>query len=223
MMVMAGIVGATLSWFGDGAHWRGANGVPVRVGEHVLLSGATLAVALAIALPLGLALGHRRRGATAVIVLANTARAVPSYGLIILGVVAVGISSGPVLVALVVLAVPPILVNAYVGVREVPAELVDAARGQGLSPVQVLLRVEVPAALPIVLAGVRTATVLVVATATLAAVVPGVGGLGPYIVDGIGQQDRPKAMAGALLVAILALGSEAALAFVQRRVTPAPP
>jgi osmoprotectant transport system permease protein len=217
--LLAGIVGATIRWFGDGANWRGPNGVPTRVGEHVLLSGITLAIALAIGLPLGLVLGHRRSGGTAVIAVANIGRAVPSFGLIVLGVVAFGISSLPVIAALVVLAVPPVLVNSYVGVRDVDADLVEAATGQGLSSRQVLLSVEVPAALPLVLAGIRTATVLVVATATLAAVVPGVGGLGPYIVDGIGQQDRPKAVAGAVLVAALAVACEATLAAIQRRVT----
>jgi osmoprotectant transport system permease protein len=218
--LLAGIVTETFQWFADGAHWRGANGVPTRVGEHLVLSGVTVAIALAVALPLGLVLGHRRSGGTAVIALANVARAVPSFGLIVLGVVAFGISAGPVVAALVILAVPPILVNAYVGVRDVSDDLVEAATGQGMSGRQVLWNVEIPSALPLILAGIRTATVLVVATATLAAVVPGVGGLGPYIVDGIGQQDRPKAVAGAALVAALALVSEALLARLQRRVSP---
>lgn len=218
--LLGGIVVGTYRWFADGAHWRGSNGVPVRVGEHVLLSGVTVAIAVVVALPLGLLLGHRRSGGLLVIGVANVARAVPSFGLIVLGVVAFGISPGPVVATLVVLAVPPILVNAYVGVRDVGADLVEAAWGQGMSGRQVLLRVETPAALPLILAGVRTATVLVVATATLAAVVPGVGGLGPYIVDGIGQQDRPKAVAGAMLVAGLAIFAEVSLGALQRRVSP---
>jgi osmoprotectant transport system permease protein len=218
--VLAGIGGDTVRWLTAGERWRGEQGIPNRLVEHVGLSALVLLVALAIALPLGLWLGHRGRGATAVVALANVARAVPSFGLIVLGVVAFGIGSGPVVVALVVLAVPPILVNTSTAVREVDADLKEAARGQGLSEVQLLRQVEVPASIPLILAGIRTAAVLVVATATLAAVVPGVGGLGPYIVDGIGQQDRPKAVGGAVLVALLAGATEGALAIVQRLLTP---
>lgn len=218
---VAGISGDTVRWLTARAQWRGEQGIPTRLLEHVGLSAAVLVVALALALPLGLWLGHRGRGATAVVALANVARAVPSFGLIVLGVVAFGIGAGPVVVALVVLAVPPILVNTSTGVREVDADLKEAAWGQGLSGMQLLRQVEVPAAVPLILAGVRTASVLVVATATLAAVVPGVGGLGPYIVDGIGQQDFPKAVGGAVLVAALAAITEGALAVVQRLATPA--
>jgi osmoprotectant transport system permease protein len=217
----AGIGADTLRWLTEGEHWRGEQGIPRRLLEHVGLSGLVLVLALAVALPLGLWLGHRGRGATAVVALANVARAVPSFGLIVLGVVAFGIGAGPVIVALVVLAVPPILVNTSTAVREVDADLKEAARGQGLSGRQLLRQVEVPASVPLILAGIRTAAVLVVATATLSAVVPGVGGLGPYIVDGIGQQDFPKAVGGAVLVALLAALTEGALAVVQRAVTPA--
>ncbi len=218
--LLAGIAADTIGWLTTGARWRGEQGIPNRLAEHVGISALVLVIALATALPLGLWLGHRGRGATAVVALANVARAVPSFGLIVLGVVAFGIGAGPVVVALVVLAVPPILVNASTAVREVDAELKEAARGQGLSEVQLLRQVEVPASVPLILAGIRTAAVLVVATATLAAVVPGVGGLGPYIVDGIGQQDFPKAVGGAVLVALLAALTEGALAVVQRLATP---
>jgi len=217
---LAAIVGDTVRWLTSAARWRGEQGIPNRLLEHVGISAAVVLIALVLALPLGLWLGHRGRGANAVVALANVARAVPSFGLIVLGVVAFGIGVGPVIAALVVLAVPPILVNTSTAVREVDADLKEAARGQGLSEVQVLRQVEVPAAVPLILAGVRTSAVLVVATATLAAVVPGVGGLGPYIVDGIGQQDRPKAVGGAVLVALLAALTEALLAGVQRLVTP---
>lgn len=218
--LLAGIVGDTARWLSADEHWHGEQGIPNRTVQHILLSAVVLLIATAIALPLGLWLGHRGRGATLVVALANVTRAVPSFGLIVLGVVAFGIGSGPVLVALVVLAVPPILVNASTAVGEVDADLKEAARGQGLSELQLLRQVEVPASIPLILAGLRTAGVLVVATATLAAVVPGVGGLGPYIVDGIGQQDRPKAVAGAVLVAGLAALTEGMLAVVQRLATP---
>jgi len=218
--LLAGIVGDTVEWLTAGERWRGEQGIPGRLLEHVGLSALVLFLAVGLALPLGLWVGHRGRGATAVVAVANIARAVPSFGLIVLGVVAFGIGVGPVVAALVVLAVPPILVNTSTAVREVDADLKEAARGQGLSGVQVLLQVEVPSAVPLILAGIRTAAVLVVATATLAAVVPGVGGLGPYIVDGIGQQDRPKAVGGAVLVAVLAALTEGTLAVVQRLATP---
>ena len=218
---LAGIGADTVRWLTAGDRWQGEQGIPSRLLEHVALSAAVLLLAAALALPLGLWLGHRGRGATAVVALANVARAVPSFGLIVLGVVAFGIGAGPVVVALVVLAVPPILVNTSTAVAEVDADLKEAARGQGLSELQLLRQVEVPTSIPLIFAGLRTAAVLVVATATLAAVVPGVGGLGPYIVDGIGQQDLPKAVGGALLVALLAALTEAGLAAVQRLVTPA--
>ncbi|MEO5680079.1 MAG: ABC transporter permease [Acidimicrobiales bacterium] len=218
---MAGIVGDTAGWLAAADHWHGGQGIPHRLLQHVLISAAVLAAAVVIALPLGLWLGHRGRGATAVVALANVARAVPSFGLIVLGVVAFGIGAGPVVVALVVLAVPPILVNTSTAMHDVDAELKEAARGQGLSELQLLRQVEVPVSIPLILAGIRTAAVLVVATATLAAVVPGVGGLGPYIIDGIGQQDRAKAVGGAVLVAGLAALTEGVLAVVQRLATPA--
>ena len=218
---LAGIGADTFRWLTGPDRWRGEQGIPTRLVEHVGLSAAVLLLAVALALPLGLWLGHRGRGATIVVSIANVARAVPSFGLIVLGVVAFGIGPGPVLVALVVLAVPPILVNTSTAVGEVDADLKEAARGQGLSEVQLLRQVEVPASIPLIFAGLRTAAVLVVATATLAAVVPGVGGLGPYIVDGIGQQDFGKATGGAILVALLAALTEAALAVVQRLATPA--
>ena len=218
--VVAGISGDTVHWLAAAEQWRGQDGIPNRLSQHVMLSALVLLIAVVIALPLGLWLGHRGRGATAVVTAANTTRAIPSFGLIVLGVVAFGLGSGPVVVALVVLAVPPILVNTSTAVAEVDSDLKDAALGQGLSGWQLLRQVEVPSSIPLMLAGVRTAAVLVVATATLAAVVPGVGGLGPYIVDGIGQQDRPKAVGGAVLVAGIAALTEGSLAIVQRLVTP---
>lgn len=219
-LLMAGIVGDTARWLTAADRWNGEQGIPNRLTQHVLLSAVVLVIALLIAMPLGLWFGHRGKGATAIVAAANVTRAVPSFGLIVLGVVAFGIGSGPVVVALVVLAVPPILVNTSTAVAEIDADLKEAARGQGLSGGQLLRQVEVPGSIPLIFAGVRTAALLVVATATLAAVVPGVGGLGPYIVDGIGQQDYPKAVGGAVVVAALAALSEAALAVVQRLVTP---
>jgi len=146
-VLLAGIVADTARWLTDPARWRGEQGIPNRLLQHVGISAAVLLIALSLALPLGLWLGHRGRGANAVVALANVARAVPSFGLIVLGVVAFGIGVGPVIAALVVLAVPPILVNTSTAIREVDADLKEAARGQGLSEVQVLRQVELPAAI----------------------------------------------------------------------------
>jgi len=212
---LADVVG----WFTTGAHWTGDGGVPNRVWEHVWISGVSVFIALAVALPLGLALGHLGRGGFLAVNVSNIGRAIPSFGLLVLSVQAFGIGSTPAYVALVALAIPPIVTNSYVGVREVDPEVREAARGMGMSGSQMLLRVETPLALPLVMAGVRTAAVQVVATATLAALV-GSGGLGRYIVFGLATQDRVETFAGGLLVALLAVLTEVVLGAVERRVTP---
>ena len=208
-----------VDWFTTGAHWHGPNGVPVRVGEHVVLSLVAIAIACAIALPTGIALGHRRRGGALAAAVANTGRAVPSFALLVLALKIFGLGTTPTYIALVVLAVPPMFVNAYVGVAEVETELRDAARGMGMTGWQALRRVELPLALPLVMAGVRTGAVQVVATATLAAFI-GEGGLGRYIVDGRAVQDNVTVFAGALVVALLSVLTELGLGAVQRAVTP---
>ncbi|MBA3655306.1 MAG: ABC transporter permease [Actinobacteria bacterium] len=207
-----------VEWFTTASHWHGAGGVPQRLLEHVALSASAMAVAIAVALPVGMTLGHVRRGGVFAINVANIGRALPSLGLLVLAASAMhSISSGPARVALIALAIPPILTNTFIGVRDVDADIREAARGMGLSGGQVLRRVEAPLALPLIVAGIRTAAVNVVATATLAAIVAG-GGLGRYIVDGIAQQDQPQAFAGAFLVAVLSVATELSLGAVQRRV-----
>lgn len=200
------------AWFADPAHWRGEDGIPVRVWEHVQLSGTALGIAAAVALPLGLSLGHTGRGGFVAINVANLGRALPSLALIALGLVvsiALGLGLGfwPTLFALVPLAIPPILTNTFVAVRGVDRDTVEAARGMGLRESQILRRVELPLALPLILAGVRTAAVNVVATATLGALVAG-GALGRYIVDGLALQEYERLFAGGLLVALLAITIE---------------
>ena len=147
-------------------------------------------------------------------------RAVPSFAILVLAAQVLGIGARPAFVALVALAVPPMVTNAYVGVREVDGDVREAARGMGMSGGQLLFRVELPVALPLVLAGVRTAAVQVVATATLAALVAW-GGLGRFVVDGLYQHDFVQLFAGATLVAVVAMATELALAAVQRLVVPA--
>lgn len=208
-------LGDVVSWFTTAAHWRGVDGIPHRLTEHLLMSAVVMAIALLIALPVGLGLGHLRRGGVVVVNLANVGRAIPSFALLVLAYFVFGIGPEPVFVALLALAVPPIVTNAYVGVAEVDADAREVARGMGMTGGQVLRRVEVPLALPLVMAGIRTAGVQVVATATLGAVIAW-GGLGRYIVDGFAQQDNVKLFCGALLVAVVSVGVEMGLAFLQR-------
>ena len=209
-----------VAWFANPAHWQGPDGIPVRLSEHVLMSLAATAAAALIALPLGVTLGHLGRGELLAINLTNVGRAVPSLALLVLLLLVLGLGAAPAFVALVALAVPPMVTNAYVGMRGVDRGLIDAARGLGMRGHIVLLRVELPNAIPVLMAGVRTAGVQVVATATLAALVAW-GGLGRYIVDGLAQLDYPKVFAGALLVAALAAAAELLLALLQYALTPA--
>ncbi|MEO3808458.1 ABC transporter permease subunit [Sphaerisporangium sp. B11E5] len=205
-----------LDFFGNPANWSGSGGIPVRVLEHIQFSLAALLLAALIALPLGLLIGHTRRGALLVVVAANAARALPTLGLVVLIVLLVGVgTTWPVLIPLVALAVPPILVNTYEGVRGVDEDLRDAAYGMGLRGRQVLLRALVPVALPLILLGLRIAAIQVVATATVAAYV-GLGGLGRFIIDGLATKDYPSTIGGAVLVAVLALLVQAGFALLQR-------
>jgi len=218
-------LGEVAAWFADAANWSGRDAIPVRVAEHVVLSGVSLAAGALIALPLGLAIGHTGRWAGLVVAVTNVGRAVPSVGVLgiayslTLPVIAAaalrGIGNLPTLIALTALALPPIVLNAYVGIRGVDAETVEAARGMGMSEPQILRRVELPIALPVIVAGVRTASLQVIATATLGAVISA-GGLGQYIVVGFALRDFPRTFAGSLLVIALVLISEVIFALAQR-------
>jgi osmoprotectant transport system permease protein len=187
--------------------------------EHLLLSGAAMAIALVIALPLGLWLGHRHRGSFLAVNVANLGRALPSLALIAVGFVFLGVGFWSVALALVVLAIPPILTNAYVAVDSVQADAVEAARGMGMTDRQVITRVELPLALPLIFAGIRTATVFVVATATIAAVAGG-GGLGDIIVNQAGY-GLEGVVGAAICVSVLALAADGAVGLLQRALTPA--
>ena len=191
-----------------------------KTGEHLVLSGATIAVAVAIALPIGVVLGHLHRGSFLAINVGNVGRALPSLALIAFGLPFFGIGFTNVMVALVVLAVPPMLTNAYVGIDEVDADAVEAGRGMGMSGAQVIRRIELPLAAPLIFAGVRTAAVYVVATATIAAIAGG-GGLGDIIVDQASYR-LEGVIGAAFCVSALAFAVDAALARLQRAVTPAP-
>ena len=192
------------AFFSDSAHWHGYDGIPHRLLEHVQYSLMALAIAAAIGLPVGLITGHTGRGGTTLALIATAARALPSFGLLVLMFVLLGLGMLPVMIPLVVLAVPPILVTTYEAVRSVDPAPVDAARGLGMHETRILFRVELPVALPLVLSGLRSAAIQVVSTATIAAYVS-LGGLGRYIIDGLYQRDYEKVVGGATLVALLAL------------------
>ena len=208
------------AWLADGAHWQGADGIPIRVLEHVELSALAVVVAAGVALPLGLYLGHTGRASFAAINVANVGRAIPSLAMLVFALlvsiqIGLGLGFWPTLFAMVPLAIPPILTNSFVAIRTTDGDIVEAARGMGMRELQVLRAVELPAGLPIVLAGLRTASVNVVATATLGALVAG-GGLGRYIVDGLALQEYERLFAGALLVALLAVGIEVGFGVLER-------
>jgi osmoprotectant transport system permease protein len=186
--------------------------------EHLVLSGAAIGVALVVAIPLGVVLGHLHRGSFVAINVGNIGRALPSLAVIAIGIAFLGIGFTTVMIALVILAVPPMLTNAYVAVEQVEPDAVEAGRAMGMSPLQVLRRIELPLALPLIFAGIRTASVYVVATATVAAVAGG-RGLGEIIVDQAGYRLR-GVIAAALLVSLLAIAVDALFALLQRLVTP---
>ena len=187
--------------------------------EHLLLSGAAMAIALVIALPLGLWLGHKHRGSFLAVNVANLGRALPSLAVIAVGFVFLGVGFWSVALALVVLAIPPILTNAYVAVDSVQADAVEAARGMGMTDRQIITRIELPLALPLIFAGIRTATVFVVATATIAAVAGG-GGLGDIIVNQA-SYGLAGVIGAAICVSVLALAADGAVGLLQRALTPA--
>ncbi|MEU9608581.1 ABC transporter permease [Streptomyces sp. NPDC048057] len=203
------------SWLTSGDQWSGVDGIANRLAEHLEYSLIATVIAAVIALPIGLLIGHTGRGAFLAINLSSFGRALPTVGLIVLVFLASGLSMTPVYVSLVALAVPSIVTNTYAGMRAVDPEVRDAARGQGMRAHQVLLRVEVPLAAPLIMTGLRLALIQVVATATIAAYVS-FGGLGRYVFDGLAQRDLVQVLGGAVLVAAVALVLDLALAGVQR-------
>jgi len=208
------VINEVFTWLTDPAQWSGPDGIPVRTLQHLYYSLLATAIAAAIALPIGVFIGHTGRGALFAVNLTNLGRAIPTLGIIILVFTLAGFGIVPVLVALTALAVPPIVTNSYIGVRSVDREVREAAEGMGMRGRQVLWKVELPVAMPLIMAGIRTSTVQVVATATLAAFV-GLGGLGRYLIDGLSQRDLPQVVGGAILVAVLSLLTELALGRVQ--------
>jgi osmoprotectant transport system permease protein len=213
-----------VDWLTASGHWSGSEGIPTRILEHLQYSLIALVFAVAIGLPIGLLIGHTGKGTAVVASIANSLRALPTIGLLIFFVVLIsphihGKSEAPYLIpteiVLILLAVPSILSNTFAGVQNVDPAARDAARGMGMTGRQVLFRVELPCALPLIMSGVRSATLQVIATTTIAAYVS-LGGLGRYVFDGQAQQDYSQMAAGAVLVAALAMSADFVLAMVQR-------
>ena len=209
------------SWLTDPANWTGPDGIPARTLEQIQMSAFAMALALLVALPFGLVLGHLRRGVLLATNISNVGRAVPTLAVLIIlaSIPSIGVGNTAAVLALAVFAIPPLLTNTFAGMASVDADVLDAGAGMGMGRRQRLFRVEMPLASPLILAGIRTSTVQVVATASLAALVGG-GGLGRYVVDGFALQDTVLIVAGAILTALLAICAEGVLALFERVATP---
>jgi osmoprotectant transport system permease protein len=221
-----------LAFLAEGGNWQGATGVPARLVEHIVLSGLAIAAASLLALPLGFYIGHTGRFQLLGLNLANIGRAIPSYAVMVMvfpvALAAaeplgydprLGLTFLPIFVAMTLLAVPPILVATFAGIAEVDRDVKESSRGMGLSEPQILRRVELPLGLPVIVGGFRVATLQVIATATLGAVLSG-GGFGRFIIDGLARRDEGMLLAGVVLVAGLAIGTDLLLAGLQRALTP---
>jgi osmoprotectant transport system permease protein len=221
-----------VEFLADASNWQGEQGIPNRIVEHLMISFLAVGVAAAIALPLGFYIGHTGKLQLLGINIANIGRAIPSYAVMVmllpvmLGLAPVlgydprlGLRFFPIFLAMVLLAIPPILVAAYAGLQEIDRDLTESSRGMGLTERQILTGVELPLALPVLVGGFRVALLQVIATATIGAYLAG-GGLGRYIIDGIARRDDGMLFAGVLLVAGLAIGTDVLLSWLQRRLTP---
>jgi osmoprotectant transport system permease protein len=212
-----GVLGQALTWLGDGSHWVGTGGILQRLAEHTQVFALAMLAACAIALPVGLVIGHFRRGAFLAVNAAGVGRALPTFAVLYFAY-RLTLSTRPfafwaTLIALIFLAVPPLLTNTFVAVRGVDPDTVEAARGIGMSGSQLMLRLELPLAAPLMLDTVRTVAVQVAATAGFGAVF-GWGGLGRFIVDGFASYDMPQVLAGAILVAAFAIAVDVVFGLV---------
>lgn len=212
------VLGQSWDWLTASSHWSGSDGFTHRILQHLGYSALTIAIAALIALPIGLLIGHTGRLRGLAVVVTGSLRALPTLGVLTYVVLLRGIGLTSAVVALVVLAIPPLLAGAYAGVEAVDRQTVNAARAMGMNEWQVLTQVEIPLALPLILGGIRSATLQVVATATVAAYI-GLGGLGRYLFDGLAVQDYPQMVAGSVVVVVLALLLDAAFSIAQRGAT----
>ncbi|KGD74727.1 ABC transporter permease [Tatumella morbirosei] len=200
-----------IDWFFNPAHWIGDDGILPLLAQHIGYSAVSLLIAVLIAFPVGCYTGHTGKGEALLIGSTNALRSLPSFGLIILLVILLSGSFEsdmafvvPCILVLVVLALPPVALGVHAGIRAVEPSVRDAAIGIGLTPRQILLQVELPCALPLILSGIRSATLQIISTATIAAYVS-LGGLGRLIIDGRAANDFNQMVAGAILIALLAL------------------
>ncbi|HVM36121.1 MAG TPA: ABC transporter permease subunit [Actinomycetota bacterium] len=219
-----GLLADAFRWLTDPAHYGGPNGIPTRVLEHVQISFQAVAVAAIVAVPVGLFIGHRRRFESVATTIGGLGRALPSFGVL-------GILFGPTLawpgkigywatfIALILLSIPPLLISTYVSIKGVDDDLVEAARGMGMSGTEILRRVKIPLGMPLIVSGFRIASVQSIATATLWGVAGG-GAIGRYIVDGFASQNRVLLLAGAILVALVAIATEFAFGVAARLLSP---
>ncbi|MGO4593925.1 ABC transporter permease [Leifsonia sp. 2TAF2] len=211
---------AAFGWIFDPVNWSGPNGIPMRLGEHIVYSLLTLLLAAIIALPIGFAIGHSGRFRGLAVGVSGALRALPTLGLVIyLALITTNLTIVPPLIALTILAIPPILAGAYSGLESVDRAPIDAARAIGMTGWQVFAKVELPLALPLVIGGIRSGALQVIATWTVAAILP-VGGLGRFLFDGIAVQNYPEMLGGSIIVVALALVSDGIFAIVQRLVVP---
>ena len=208
-----------IAWILNPALHEGANSLTARIGEHLAYTFGAVFIGALIAIPLGILVGHTRRGSAIAVAFTGGLRALPSLGVLILIALGVGIGFQAPLVTLVIMAIPPLLSGTYAGIQSVNPLIVDAARAMGMTHLQVIRQVEVPLALPLVMAGMRSAILQVVATATLAAYVSG-GALGVYIFSALARRDYTQMLAASLIVIVLAFVLEGIFAFLQRLAHP---
>ncbi|MBE6477333.1 MAG: ABC transporter permease subunit [Propionibacteriaceae bacterium] len=208
------LIAEALAWLAEPANWSGPGGIPARTGQHLAITALTILLAGLIAWPAGVLIGHTRRGAGIVGALTGAARAIPTLGLLTLFGLGLGIGLTAPLLALIVLAIPSLLAGTYAGIQAIDPAIPAAARAIGMSPAQVILTVEVPLAMPVIIGGLRSATLQVVATATLAAYTADIG-LGRYLFAGLKSRDYTEMLGGALVVVALTLVLEVALATCQ--------
>lgn len=210
------VVSDTIDWLGDSANWSGDDGIPHRLVQHLGYTGLTILVAAAIAIPIGLWIGHTGRLRGLAVVSSGALRALPTLGVLTYASLFTGIGIKAAIFTLVLLAIPPLLAGAYAGLESVDRQTIDAARAMGMTEWQILTKVEVPLALPLLIGGFRSATLQVVATATVAAFIPGPGGLGRYLIDGLAVRDFAQIVGGSVVVIVLALVLDGLFALLQR-------
>jgi osmoprotectant transport system permease protein len=210
---------SAVAWILDPRHWTNGPDISAHLLEHLAVSGVCVLIAVVIALPIGIAIGHTGTGRGAAILISNVARALPTLGLLSILILLLGIGLLPITIVLVILAIPPMLAGAYAGVESVDRQTVDAARGMGMTEWQIIARVELPLALPLLIGGLRATALQVIATLGLASAFA-FGGLGIYLINGLTQFDFTQLLAGAILITALALLVDGLLAVVQRFVVP---